>query len=95
MLRYLSGVVTLVVDRELCTGCRLCTRVCPRAVLAMEGATVTIRQRDACIECGACAMNCEAEAISVRTGVGCAAGVIAGWRRGTEPVCDCGNDNSC
>ncbi|MHC4480600.1 MAG: 4Fe-4S binding protein [Planctomycetota bacterium] len=43
--------------------------------------------RDACMECGACAMNCPADALSVESGVGCASGVILGALRGSEPCC--------
>jgi len=42
------------------------------------------------MECGACARNCEFGALSVNAGVGCAAAVINGIIRGTEPDCDCG-----
>ncbi|MDZ4178061.1 MAG: mercury methylation ferredoxin HgcB [Coriobacteriia bacterium] len=89
-LRYIDGVVTLKLDADACTGCRMCTQVCPHGVFAMDGATVRIVDRDACIECGACALNCAAGALSVDAGVGCAAAVIGGWLRGTEPNCDPG-----
>lgn len=88
-LRYLDGVVTLAYAPEACTGCRLCSQVCPHAVFEMQEGRAVLRDRDACIECGACARNCAAGAISVDAGVGCAAGVISGWLRGTEPSCDC------
>ena len=39
---------------------------------ACGGVRAVLTDRGACIECGACARNCEAEAISVRAGVGCA-----------------------
>jgi len=90
MLRYLSNVVTLELDARKCNGCRLCIAVCPHAVLAVENGRARIADRDACIECGACARNCEGGALSVRAGVGCAAGVLAGLIRGTEATCDCG-----
>ncbi len=95
MLLYLPGVATVSVNEALCNGCTLCTQVCPRAVLAMDSGRVRIAQRDACIECGACATNCEAGAVTVRAGVGCAAAIITGKLRGTEPVCDCGDDQAC
>lgn len=75
-LIYLKDVVTLAVDREKCVGCGMCLLVCPHAVLAMEDGHVRIENRDACMECGACAQNCPVEAVTVKTGVGCAAAVI-------------------
>jgi len=40
-------------------------------------------------------MNCQTGAITVKSGVGCAAGVITGILRGTEPTCDCGPGGCC
>ena len=73
---YLQDVVTLRLDIEKCTGCGLCLEVCPQAVLAMDNGRAGIGDRDACMECGACAMNCPFDAIFVQAGVGCAAAVI-------------------
>lgn len=97
MLTYLSNVVTLELSSSDCTGCKQCLEVCPRAVLVVEEKKARIENRDACIECGACAMNCPAGAVTVRSGVGCASGVIAGLLRGTEPVCGCDSspDSDC
>jgi len=75
-LVYLKDVVTLAYDEEKCTGCGLCREVCPHDVLGMNGRRVFIRDRDACMECGACSRNCAFGALSVQTGVGCAAAVI-------------------
>lgn len=43
-------------------------------------------------ECGACALNCQFGAITVKSGVGCAAGIINGYLRNTDPSCDCSGD---
>jgi Fe-S-cluster-containing hydrogenase component 2 len=48
--------------------------------------------RDRCIECGACMMNCSFGAIRVNSGVGCAAALINGLIRGGEPQCGCGGN---
>jgi len=73
---YLRDVVTLSLSEEECTGCGMCLEVCPHGVLARHNGKVTVQTRDACMECGACARNCPASAVSVRSGVGCAAAVI-------------------
>jgi ferredoxin len=49
-----------------------------------------LRDRDACIECGACARNCPVTALTVQAGVGCASAIIHGWLTGEAPSCDCG-----
>ena len=92
---YLADVVTLELDAAKCTGCRMCLLVCPHAVFGIEDKKAVILRKDLCMECGACAKNCEAGAITVKSGVGCAAGVINGLIRGTEPTCDCGSDGTC
>jgi NAD-dependent dihydropyrimidine dehydrogenase PreA subunit len=95
-MRYIESVVTLHFDPEKCNGCARCTQVCPHAVFGFEHARAVMADRGACMECGACARNCEPGAIQVRSGVGCAAGVLAGLLAGGPPTCDCsGNDVSC
>jgi ferredoxin len=73
---YLTDVVTLSLDEEKCIGCGMCLLVCPHAVLSKNNGKAQIAHRDACMECGACATNCPVEAITVQSGVGCAAAVI-------------------
>ncbi len=86
---YLKDVVTLSLDTEKCYGCGICMDVCPHAVLVRDNGKIRIKDRDACMECGDCAMNCPAEAINVHTGVGCAAAVInaALGRSGSSCCC--------
>lgn len=94
-LLYLSDVVTLELDVTKCTGCRMCLMVCPHAVFGFENKKAVILHKDSCMECGACAINCKDQAITVKSGVGCAAGIINGILRGTEPTCDCGEGSTC
>ncbi|MCX6243419.1 MAG: mercury methylation ferredoxin HgcB [Bacteroidetes bacterium] len=91
---YLTDVVTLELDVTKCTGCRMCLVVCPHAVFGIENKRAVILNKDLCMECGACAKNCPEGAINVKSGVGCAAGIINGLLRGTEPTCDCGEGSS-
>jgi NAD-dependent dihydropyrimidine dehydrogenase PreA subunit len=87
--RYIEGVATLALDAEKCNGCRACLQVCPHAVFEVADKRVRIADLDACMECGACQMNCSQQAISLSPGVGCAAAIINGWITGTEPSCGC------
>jgi NAD-dependent dihydropyrimidine dehydrogenase PreA subunit len=89
-LRYIEDAVTLQLDAERCTGCGLCVDVCPQAVFSLSGRRAELVDRGACMECGACALNCVAGAITLTPGVGCAAAIMRGWITGSEPSCDCG-----
>lgn len=91
---YLKDVVTLSLNAEKCTGCGTCEIVCPHGVLRRVEKKVRIVDRDACMECGACATNCRAEAIRVQAGVGCATAVINGMLTGGEPSCGCGEGST-
>lgn len=88
-LRYLKDVVTLALNPQICTGCGICTQVCPHGVLQVREKKAVIIERDACMECGACMRNCPTQAIKVDAGVGCAAAIIKGALTGTAPTCDC------
>jgi len=94
-LIYLKDVVTLALNEEKCAGCGTCVVVCPHMVFSLNDGKVAIVDRDACMECGACEKNCPENAITVRSGVGCAAGIINGLLRGTEPSCDCSSGGTC
>ena len=92
--QYLKNVVTLQLDENRCTGCGMCIEVCPHEVLEFQGKHVQIRDRDACIECGACARNCSFSAIAVNAGVGCASAIIRGALTNSEPTCGCSTDGN-
>lgn len=97
-VKYLADVTTLEYDIEKCTGCRQCVEVCPHQVFVMEDKRARITDRDRCMECGACQLNCESGAITVDAGVGCAAAIINGMITGGEPSCGCdsgGESGSC
>jgi len=92
--KYLKNVATLKLDASKCTGCGMCTEVCPHSVFTLNNGKSEIVDKDLCMECGACARNCRFEAISVNAGVGCAAAVIQGIITGKEPSCDCSSSES-
>lgn len=89
-LVYLKNVATLKLAGQKCTGCGMCLEVCPHQVFKMNGKNVGIARLDSCMECGACSLNCPAGAISVQSGVGCAAAVINSLLGRNGGECCCG-----
>jgi len=87
-MKYLKNA-TLTFNSEKCTACGRCVEVCPHAVFELSDKKVKAAHADRCMECGACQKNCAYGAVKVNAGVGCAAAVITGMLRGTEPVCGC------
>lgn len=75
---------TLFYDPELCTGCGMCSAVCPHGVFAQNGRVARLARPDACMECGACQRNCPSGAITVDSGVGCAAAMMRAALRGSK-----------
>lgn len=94
-MTYLKNVVTLEINEEKCIGCGMCVEVCPHAVISMNGkGSAWIEDRDSCMECGACSRNCPTEAVTVQSGVGCAAAVINTMLGRSDAPC-CGPIDSC
>ncbi len=86
--KYLK--TSLSYDAELCTGCGMCSAVCPHGVFFQNNGTAQLIHPSACMECGACALNCPVNAITVDPGTGCAtAQMIAALKGKKEPTCDC------
>ncbi len=93
-MKYLANVTTLQYASDKCAGCGRCVEVCPRGVFKMQNKRAELTDRDLCMECGACARNCGFGAISVNSGVGCAAAIINGMITGEEPSCGCGGGSA-
>ena len=66
-LRYLDDVSSLVLDKDKCIGCSLCTEVCPHSVFEMQQQKAHIVDFNACMECGTIGHT---DAILVKPGVG-------------------------
>lgn len=88
-MKYLANVTTLQYAPDKCAGCGRCVEVCPQGVFVMRDKLAAVTDKDLCMECGACAMNCEFGAITVNSGVGCATALINSMVTGGEPACGC------
>jgi NAD-dependent dihydropyrimidine dehydrogenase PreA subunit len=92
-MKYIPDVSTLSLNTGRCTGCGMCTEVCPHNVFAIKDKKAVILDKDLCMECGACFLNCAFGALSVDRGVGCAVAIINSMINGGEPSCDCSGSN--
>jgi len=87
---------TLEYNSEVCINCGMCSVVCPHGVFESGDPVAQLVRREACMECGACQRNCPVEAITVDSGVGCAAAMIQAALTGKkEPVCGCAGSSCC
>jgi ferredoxin len=80
--KYLE--TTLKYDAKLCTGCGLCSSVCPHGVFIQTDKIAQLIRPLACMECGACALNCPAHAITVETGFAYAAAQFLAALKGSK-----------
>jgi NAD-dependent dihydropyrimidine dehydrogenase PreA subunit len=85
---------TLRYDRELCNNCGMCSTVCPHGVFAAGEDAARLVNAGACMECGACQKNCPTGAVTVDSGVGCAAAMIMAALTGRKEAC-CGPRDPC
>lgn len=86
---------TLQYDPDLCINCDLCSEVCPHGVFVRGARVAELVNPTACMECGACALNCPGRAISVKSGVGCATAMMIAALRGKRlDDATCGSDDN-
>ena len=71
-----SELNTLAFNADRCVNCGMCSAVCPHAVFVKHNGRIDLADRSACMECGACQRNCPFDAVTVDSGVGCAAALM-------------------
>jgi len=86
------------VDTEKCIGCRVCVSICPQGVISLIEDKAVITDYQSCMECGACSLNCEYQAIMVTKGTGCLVAIIKEdilriVQKNTG--CGCGSNKGC
>jgi NAD-dependent dihydropyrimidine dehydrogenase PreA subunit len=70
----------------------MCSSVCPHGVFVTGERRAELKKPEACMECGACQLNCPVDAIAVDSGVGCAAAMMRAALKGKkleEASCGC------
>lgn len=92
---YLTN--TLRYEPGLCSGCGMCSIVCPHGVFAQNGRLARLVHPERCMECGACQLNCPTGAIAVDSGVGCAYAMIRRALTGKDLASEdgCASDPGC
>ncbi len=58
-----KALITYYIDKDKCTGCTLCARVCPVDAISGEQKKVHIIDTDICTRCGACYEVCRFDAV--------------------------------
>jgi NADH-quinone oxidoreductase subunit F len=61
-----KALITYSVDAQKCTGCTLCSKVCPTGAASGERKKVHSIDTTKCTKCGACRESCKFDAIIVR-----------------------------
>ena len=56
--------MTIIIDKEKCTGCETCVDECPAAAITMENDKAVVNN-DLCVDCGSCVDVCPSEAITM------------------------------
>ncbi|MBN2314470.1 MAG: 4Fe-4S binding protein, partial [Sedimentisphaerales bacterium] len=60
-----KALITYQIDKDKCTGCRLCSKKCPQGAISGEVKQAHVIDPDKCIKCGVCADVCKFEAVFV------------------------------
>jgi len=83
-------------DKEKCVGCSVCVNVCPHHVIELVEKKAEPVALERCVECGACELNCEFDAVSVTKGTGCLSAIIKeDILKIRKPGCGCGGGKGC
>ncbi len=77
-VKFLTEVLELILDREKCTGCGTCSRVCPQDAISrgpvgasrrfptLEDIIPEVYNAEACVFCGTCVYMCPFSALTLK-----------------------------
>ena len=60
-----NKTVQIRIDRERCTSCGYCLKLCKSGAFTMKDAVVVVRRASSCSACGKCIENCVYRALSL------------------------------
>ncbi len=60
-----KALITYQIDKDKCTGCRLCSKKCPQEAISGDVKQPQVIDPDKCIKCGVCADVCKFDAVLV------------------------------
>ncbi len=66
--RKCKALIRFSVNAEKCTGCTLCSKVCPTKAAHGERKKAHVIDQETCVRCGLCAEACKFKAIEIGTG---------------------------
>ncbi len=61
----MASIPLPLIDLQHCTGCRLCSDICPTQALAQVDGKAALRFPDACTYCTSCEEVCPEDAIAL------------------------------
>ena len=88
-------VPKISIDQDLCTGCGICSEICPFGIPQVNGdGKFEMFEPERCTECSACKRNCPTMAILLKEQKGC--GCLWNARAEAKKAQNsCNTENSC
>lgn len=63
MRKEIVNIVSAIIDKKSCTGCRKCVDICPMSAIKIEKEKAVVNND--CVECGVCIDECPNNSILI------------------------------